>query len=53
MLLHVQGALIKGGGWLVPQLAAQRLEVELEGDSRSCSSPKQLWRQYVVSASFR
>ncbi|WIA19987.1 hypothetical protein OEZ85_005860 [Tetradesmus obliquus] len=41
------GALIKGGGWLVPELAAQRLEVELEGDSRHCSSPKQLWRQYV------
>jgi hypothetical protein len=25
--------------------------IELEGDSRSYSSPKQLWRQYVVSCS--
>jgi hypothetical protein len=48
--LHVQGALIKGGGWLVPELAANRLEIELEGDCSSCSSPKPLWRQYVVSA---
>jgi hypothetical protein len=49
LLLLLQGALIKGSGWLVPELAAERLEIELEGDSRSCSSPKQLWRQYVVS----
>jgi hypothetical protein len=48
-MMRVQGALIKGGGWLVPELAAAWLDIELEGDSRACSSPKQLWRQYVVS----